>query len=145
MASLELTQPSILAAHDLAPSDVRELDPAKVMGLCLESGGAGAHSVILARAIGIPAVVGLGPALSALPEGITVALDGEQGVVWVSPEPDQIRLIESRRENGSPPGARRSRKATGRPRRAMAAAFAFWPTSAVSRRPRKPWSAARKA
>ena len=97
-ASLELTQPSILAVHDLAPSDVRELDPAKVMGLCLETGAASAHSVILARAVGIPAVVGIGPALSALPEGITVALDGEQGVVWVSPEPDQVSLIESRRE-----------------------------------------------
>ena len=98
VASLELTQPSILAAHDLAPSDVRNLDPAKVMGLCLETGAASAHSVILARAVGLPVVVGLGPALSALPEGTTVALDGEQGVLWVSPEPDQVSLIESRRE-----------------------------------------------
>lgn len=97
-ASVELAEPSILAAHDLAPSEVRDLDPNMVMGLCLESGSASAHSVILARAIGIPAVAGLGPALSALSEGMTVALDGEQGVVWVSPEPDQVSLLQSRRE-----------------------------------------------
>jgi phosphoenolpyruvate-protein phosphotransferase/dihydroxyacetone kinase phosphotransfer subunit len=97
-ASLQPAEPSILAAHDLAPSDVRDLDPSKVVGLCLETGAASAHSVILARALGIPAVAGLGPALSALTEGTTVALDGEQGVVWISPEPEQVRSIESRRE-----------------------------------------------
>jgi phosphoenolpyruvate-protein phosphotransferase/dihydroxyacetone kinase phosphotransfer subunit len=96
-ASLRLTEPSILAARDLAPSDVRDLDPARVVGLCTETGAASAHSVILARAVGIPAVVGLGPAISALPEGTMVAMDGVRGVVWVSPEPDQISLLESRR------------------------------------------------
>ena len=42
-ASLELARPSILAAHDLTPSDVRNLDPAKVLGLCLETGAASAQ------------------------------------------------------------------------------------------------------
>jgi len=98
MGSLDLNQPSIVAAHDITPSDIRNLDPAKVVGLCLESGAASAHSVILARAIGIPAVVGLGPALAALPERTTVALYGEQGLVWVSPPPDQVSLLEKARQ-----------------------------------------------
>jgi phosphocarrier protein FPr len=97
-ASLEVGEPSILAAHDLAPSDVKDLDPAKIIGLCLETGAASAHSVILARALGIPAVVGLGPALSAVSEGTIVALDGEQGVVWAAPDAEQAGLIRSRRE-----------------------------------------------
>lgn len=93
-----LTEPSILVAHDLTPSEVKELDPDLTLGLCLETGSASAHSVILARAIGIPAVVGLGPAISTLAEGATVALDGERGSVWVSPTPAQVAILNSRRE-----------------------------------------------
>ena len=63
---------AILTAHDLTPSEVKALDPRLVLGLCLESGSASAHSVILARAMGIPVVAGLGPAISALPEGTIV-------------------------------------------------------------------------
>ena len=96
--SLSLSRPVILAAHDLTPSEVKELDPALVLGLCLETGGAGAHSVILARALGIPAIVGLGPAISALADGTTIALDGEQGSVWVSPDAEQIRALHERRQ-----------------------------------------------
>ncbi|MFB3777544.1 MAG: phosphoenolpyruvate--protein phosphotransferase [Bryobacteraceae bacterium] len=94
----EFSEPSILAAHDLTPSQVRDLEAARILGLCLESGSASAHGVILARALGIPAVVGLGPALAAIPEGTVVALDGEQGAVWISPGPDRIRLLQERRD-----------------------------------------------
>jgi phosphoenolpyruvate-protein phosphotransferase/dihydroxyacetone kinase phosphotransfer subunit len=93
-----LGRPSILAAHDLTPSEVRELDPAMCVGLCFETGSAVAHSVILARALGIPAVVGLGPAISTLAEGTVVGLDGERGTVWVSPAASELQDLESRRE-----------------------------------------------
>ncbi|MGA2883229.1 MAG: phosphoenolpyruvate--protein phosphotransferase [Bryobacteraceae bacterium] len=93
-----LRQPSILAAHDLAPSAAKELDPSMVLAVCLETGSATAHSVILMRAMAIPVVVGLGPGLSAIEDGTTVALDGEQGRVWVSPDAGEARGIESRRE-----------------------------------------------
>ena len=92
-----LSEPAIVAARDIAPSEVKDLDPALVLGLCLETGSASAHSVILARAMGIPAVVGLGPGISALADGTTVALDGEQGIVWVSPAADEAAAIEERR------------------------------------------------
>jgi phosphocarrier protein FPr len=93
-----LSQPSILSAPDLTPSDVKDLDPTMVLAVCLETGSANAHSVILIRAIGIPAVVGLGPGLSALPGGAIVAVDGTRGTVSVSPAPEQAQELENRRQ-----------------------------------------------
>jgi phosphocarrier protein FPr len=90
--------PSIVAARDLTPSEVRTLDPAVVLGLCLEAGSPTAHSVILARAMGIPAVVGLGPGLAALEDGVVVAIDCERGQTWIAPTQDQLREIEARRQ-----------------------------------------------
>jgi phosphocarrier protein FPr len=90
-------QPSIIAAHDLLPSQVEKLDPAIVLGVCLETGSASAHSAILARARGIPTVVGAGAALMTVPEGTVVALDGESGKLWVSPTGEEQRNIEERR------------------------------------------------
>jgi len=86
----------ILTAHDLTPSEMAQLGP--VLGLCLESGSASAHSVILARAIGIPVVAGLGPAISAVAEGTIVALDGERGTVRISPDAAQVKALEARRK-----------------------------------------------
>jgi phosphocarrier protein FPr len=91
-------EPAILAAHDLAPSEVKGFDPAIVLGLCLETGSASAHSAILARALGIPVVAGLGPGISALADGTMLALDGEQGVVWISPDASQVAETEGRRQ-----------------------------------------------
>ena len=93
----QLGRPVILAARDLAPSEVKDLDRNRVLGLCLEAGSAGAHSTILARAMGIPVVVGMGPALSLLAEGTMVGLDGERGIVCVSPDPDQLSRFEEQR------------------------------------------------
>jgi len=92
-------EPSILMAHDVTPSEVRDFDPATVLALCLETGSASAHSAILARARGIPVVAGLGPGISALPEGTIVAVDGERGTVWISPDASEVRALESRRED----------------------------------------------
>jgi phosphocarrier protein FPr len=92
-----LARPSILAARDVTPSEVKQFDPALVLGLCLEAGSATAHSVILARAMGIPAVAGLGPGIMAVDDGTIVALDGERGRTWVSPGADVLRELEERR------------------------------------------------
>src|ERR1019366_8612373 len=92
-----LREPAILSAHDLTPSEVKDFDPAMVLGLCLEAGSASAHSVILARAMGIPVVAGLGPGISALADGTIVAVDGEQGTVWISPDAARVEALEGRR------------------------------------------------
>jgi len=93
-----LREPSIVSAHDLTPSDVKNLDPAMVLAVCLETGSASAHSVILIRAMVIPAVVGLGPGISALPDGTILAVDGVRGRVRVSPGSDEARDFENRRQ-----------------------------------------------
>jgi phosphocarrier protein FPr len=97
-APVALDRPAIVAAPDVAPSQIRDLDPARLLGLCLQAGAPGAHSLILARSMGIPAVVGLGPPLAQIPEGTTVALDGETGAVWIAPDAGQVRQLEQRRK-----------------------------------------------
>jgi phosphocarrier protein FPr len=95
-AARVLREPAILSAHDLTSSEVKDFDPAMVLGLCLEAASASAHSVILARAMGIPVVAGLGPGISALADGTIVAVDGERGTVWISPDAGQVATLEGR-------------------------------------------------
>ncbi len=96
--SLALEQPAILVAPDLTPSDTARLEPGRILGICTELGGATAHSAILARALGIPAVVGLGPRLASLPEGGVVALDGGKGWLWPAPDDDTRARLERERD-----------------------------------------------
>jgi phosphotransferase system enzyme I (PtsI) len=74
--------PYILAARDLAPADTAELDPEQVIGLVTEVGGPTSHTAILARALGLPAVVAC-PGALAVPDGTIVLLDGSSGQVRV--------------------------------------------------------------
>jgi phosphoenolpyruvate-protein kinase (PTS system EI component) len=66
-----LTEPSILAAEDLTPSDTLHLDTRHVVGLATSVGGPTSHTAILARTLGLPAIVAAGPTLLAAPEGGT--------------------------------------------------------------------------
>jgi phosphotransferase system enzyme I (PtsI) len=77
--------PHILVAHELTPSAAAAMDRSLVLGLITESGSYTAHSAILARSMGIPAVVGLHHAASRFHPGHAVLLDGYQGVVIVHP------------------------------------------------------------
>lgn len=97
MRPLTLANPAILVARDLTPSDTAQLDPDRVLGICTESGGATSHSAILARALNIPAIVGLGPRLATLADGQTIGLDGAAGQVWAQPDAEtQARLAQQR-------------------------------------------------
>ena len=98
LVSFELSQPAILVAADLTPSDTAQLDATKVLGICTALGGATSHSAILARALGIPAVVGVGPDVLRLEDGTPLALDGESGQVWVEPSPSQLAELQARRD-----------------------------------------------
>lgn len=95
---LDLVQPSIIIAQELTPSEVARLDPAKVLGICTELGGATSHSAILARALGIPAVAGLGRQMGQVPPGQVIGLDGETGRVWLLPGPAELAELTARRE-----------------------------------------------
>ncbi len=87
-------EPVILAAEDLTPSDTAGLDPSLILGFCTAGGGATSHSAIIARALGIPAVVGAGPALLHQLEGGTVILDGNRGNLYVEPGPATLAAAQ---------------------------------------------------
>jgi len=96
--SLDFAAPAILIAGDLTPSDTARLDRERVLALCTELGGATAHSAILARALGIPAVVGLGHGVWSVGEGQRVAVDGDAGLLWLRPDDEQVAALAARRE-----------------------------------------------
>lgn len=81
----DLTEPCIVVANDLTPSDTAQLDPAKVLGFVTEVGSRTSHTAILARSLQIPAVLGLGEAIEELKPGQTVLIDGFNGFVIISP------------------------------------------------------------
>jgi phosphocarrier protein FPr len=95
---LELTEPSIVVGTDLSPSDTVKLDPSKVMGICMTSGSATSHSAIIARTLGIPAVLGIDAQVLNLQSGTLMALDGESGKVWVAPATETLDRLEAKRE-----------------------------------------------
>ncbi len=86
-----ITNPIIVLAHDLTPSETAILDPTTVHALATESGGATSHTAILAGALEIPAVVGVGRFLSDVSGGDTVIVDGYQGLLILDPDEETIR------------------------------------------------------
>ena len=76
---------SILIARELLPSQLIALDEARVAGIAMAAGGATSHAAILAAAMGIPALVALGPAVLAVPDGTPLVLDAGRGVLEVDP------------------------------------------------------------
>ncbi|QGY04768.1 phosphoenolpyruvate--protein phosphotransferase [Methylobacterium mesophilicum SR1.6/6] len=87
--------PCILVASDLAPSDTAGLDPARVIGLATAQGGPTSHTAILARTLGIPALVAGGPGLLALAEGTPAILDGGTGRLYLDPSAADIAAAEA--------------------------------------------------
>lgn len=85
-----LTHDVIIISHDLLPSQTAALDKLHVRGFATDVGGRTSHTAIVARAMGIPAVVGLGNITGEVSGGDTVIIDGTRGMVIVNPDPDQI-------------------------------------------------------
>lgn len=96
--NLHLESPAILVATDLTPSDTAGLDPTKVLGICTTLGSATSHSAIIARTLGIPAVLGVDAQVLHLADGTLMALDGESGRAWVEPESDILDLLAAKQE-----------------------------------------------
>ena len=84
-AALAMDKPGILIASDLTPAETSRFEPGTVLGICTAFGGPISHTAILARELGIPAVVGLGEAILSLHDGQHLILDGERGQVYVEP------------------------------------------------------------
>lgn len=89
-----LTRPVIIAAHDLMPSETAGLNREMVLGLITEQGGPTSHTAILARQLGIPAIVGVAGLIPTLYTtehlSITVALDGSTGTIIINPDREAV-------------------------------------------------------
>jgi phosphoenolpyruvate-protein phosphotransferase (PTS system enzyme I) len=92
----EMTEPSILLAHDLSPSDAIMMDRTKVLGMALESGSPTSHTAILARALEIPAVMGLVQGTRELVAGSVLVIDGSEGLVILNPEESTLRAYREK-------------------------------------------------
>ena len=86
---MDLSEKGILFAHDLTPSDTAKLDPELVLGFVTVVGGRTSHTAIMARSLGIPAVVGIGKS-AGIEQGDFVIVDGDEGLLLVNPD-DSVR------------------------------------------------------
>ena len=85
-----LPEGSVVLAELLTPSDTAQLDPEAITGIATVEGGRTAHAAIIARSLGIPAVVGVGDDLDGIDDGTELVVDGEAGVVIADPD-DETR------------------------------------------------------
>ena len=115
---LELKTPSIVVADDLTPSETVQLPREYVLGFATNGGSTTSHVALLARALAIPAVTGLGDITSRVKPGETVLLDGTNGAITLNPDASTVRafndLIERQIEltedatRGAPAGTLKS-------------------------------------
>ncbi len=94
-----LTQPVIVLAHDLTPSEAANLDPEMVHAFATEAGGRASHTAIIAGAMEIPAVVGLGKFVTDVSGGDVVIVDGNRGVVILNPDEETLQHYENTRRS----------------------------------------------
>ena len=90
--------PVLLASDDLAPSETIQLDKSKILGFITSFGSGSSHTAILARTMGIPAIVGLGDALDPIYEGRMVVVDGSTGAVIIDPTDEVFADFVGKRE-----------------------------------------------
>jgi phosphocarrier protein FPr len=92
----ESGQTAIVIADELTPSQAARLDPERVAGIATARGSVTAHAAIIARALGVPAVVGLGGSVLALRPGTKLLLDGDAGAVTVAPPQVEVAAAQQR-------------------------------------------------
>jgi multiphosphoryl transfer protein len=106
--------PVIILAEDLSPSDTVTLDRDKVLGFCTAKGGPTAHTAIIARALGLPAIVSAGEKIISLEDSTQVILNGYTGILSIKPNQTEIKeavrmqeedkdfRLQARAESGKP-------------------------------------------
>ncbi len=98
-----VTEPSIIVAEDLTPSDTASLDPKLTLGFITAQGGLTSHSAILARTLGLPAIVGMGNGLlDIVTSGTFIVMDGRSGEMIIEPDDDSViryKQIKAQRES----------------------------------------------
>jgi len=94
----QLDVPSIVVAHDLSPSDTATMDVKNTLGLAMDLGSVTSHTAILARALEVPAVVGLQRNGTSIEPGDVMIVDGSTGLVIVRPSPETMKRCQEARK-----------------------------------------------
>ncbi len=90
-----VTEPSIIVAEDLTPSDTASLDPKLTLGFITAQGGITSHSAILARTLGLPAIVGMGNGLlDTVSTGTFIVMDGRSGELIIEPDDNSVARFQ---------------------------------------------------
>jgi phosphoenolpyruvate-protein phosphotransferase len=105
--------PAIVIAADLEPSAIATVRRDLVAGIALGGGAPTGHAAIVARALGIPMVLGLGEAIESIPARADVAIDGSAGVVWIDPDASTISSLRVSPVGAERPDAPKLRVASG--------------------------------
>lgn len=97
----QLQDPCVVIANDLAPSETASMNREKVVGFATDLGSPTSHTAIMARALGIPAVVGLHDVSIRISAGDNILIDGNKGILIVHPSEERLeeygKLLETRR------------------------------------------------
>jgi phosphoenolpyruvate-protein phosphotransferase len=91
-----LDRPAVVVAHDLMPSDTAQMNKAMVRGFCTATGGPLSHTAILARNLGLPAVVGAGEGVMKIASEAPLIVDGTEGVIVAEASEDERKDYERR-------------------------------------------------
>jgi len=94
----ELAHPVIVVARELTPSDTAQMNKKMVLGFCTATGGLTSHTAIIARILGIPAVVGIGADILELQNGETLIVDGHAGTVMAGVDTDTAQAYIRQRD-----------------------------------------------
>ena len=94
---IEISEPSVIIADYLTPSELIQMDRSNVLGLLLDSGGPTSHVAILAHSDEIPAILGLGDISKTANDGETVAMDGREGRAILDPDEKTLRSFRARK------------------------------------------------
>ncbi|MEL6356782.1 MAG: phosphoenolpyruvate--protein phosphotransferase, partial [Bacteroidota bacterium] len=93
--TFKISEPSILVVEELGPAEVAGLDTSLVRGIITRKGGVTSHAAILAKALGIPAIVGLGDQFTSIIDGAQLAMDGTSGrVLAVKEHPNEVAQLK---------------------------------------------------
>jgi len=88
---------SVIISEEMTPADTAQLNPKKVSGFATVLGGAQGHTAIMARALGLPAVLGAPGLLGAIKSGDQVVIDGDRGRIIINPKPATLAAFEAKK------------------------------------------------
>ena len=95
-SGIDETEPVIVAADDLVPSETVQLDKKKVLGFATMYGSSNSHTAILARTMNIPAIIGLGEVLKPEYDGAYAVIDGFDGKIYIDPDEYTLKIMKEK-------------------------------------------------